>query len=100
MSPGLATSSSITVVGGTRPPLPTRVGAIVPVPAGSAVALVISVVVRLAVPVAPPERNSLTRPEIVTAVPGVSEASGGALVKTNTPSEVRSSRSGCGSWMK
>ena len=87
------------MVGGTRPPLPTSVGAIVPVPAGRAVALVSSVTVRLAL-VAPPARNSLTRPVTVTAVPGWSAASGAVLVKTKMPSDVRVSRSGRGSWMK
>ena len=57
----------------------------------------ISVVERLA---APPARNSVTRPETVTAVRGVSRGSGALPVKTKMPSEVRGSRSGRGSWMK
>ena len=89
----------MTVRGGLRPPRPTIVGAIRPRPVTTAVAPLISVVERFAL-VAPPARNSVTRPVTVTAVPGVSAGSGALLVNTKTPSEVRRSRSGRGSWMK
>ena len=77
-------------VGGRRRPGPTIVGAIAAA-AGRRppVAPLISVVERFAL-VAPPARNSVTRPVTVTAVPGVSAGSGALLVNTKTPSEVRS----------
>ena len=62
-------SSSITLVGGTRPPGPMAVWAIAtPGPPGVTVGLVISVVVRFVL-AAPPGRNSVTRPLTVTASP-------------------------------
>ena len=95
-------SSSTTSPGGTRPPRPISVGAIiVPLPSFSAVAPLICVVERFAAPA----RNSVTRPDSVTAVPGTSAGSGGGNsgglpVKTKMPSEVRASLSGRGSWTK
>ena len=60
-------SSSITLVGGTRPPAPITVCAIAaPGPPGVTAGEVISVVVRFAL-VDPPGRNSVTRPLTVTA---------------------------------
>ena len=73
--PGRRVSSSTTSPGGTRPPRPTSVGAIVPVPVGVAVAPVICVVERFAALA----RNSATRPDSVTATPGTSAGSGGGL---------------------
>ena len=90
-------SLSITEVGGRRPAWPTTVGAIAPVPVSVTVGPVISVRVRLA-DVAPPARNSATRPDTVTASPGSRPAAGGSSVKTKMPSDVRTSASGSGSW--
>ncbi len=90
-------SSSITVDGGTRPPGPTIVGAGTDAaPVTVIVGLVSSVVVRLSVPPEPPGRNSATVPLTVTASPTFTV--GAELVKTNRPSLVAGSASGCGSW--
>src|SRR5437016_5304006 len=99
-------SSSITIVGGTRPPRPitTGVGTGDPFGTTSTVSATISVTVRLAKSrslggqlTAQPGRNSLTVPDTVTLSP---TATGGtAFVKTKMPSEVRSSASGIGSCM-
>src|SRR5687768_13280070 len=96
-------SSSITVVGGTRPPSPTTVGAIEPAPTGVAVGVTISVRVRLANALAvgaqmgvQPARNSCTRPLTRTSAPTMRV--GRLPVKTKMPSEVRTSASGSGSW--
>ena len=106
-------SLSITVVGGTRPPAPTTVGAIAPVPPGVTTARSICVSERFGKadePKSPagksggahvgvqPARNSVTRPVTITAAPTVAAAGGAAPVKTKMPSEVRTSESGCGSW--
>jgi hypothetical protein len=94
-STGPNASSSIVWVGGTRPPWPTTVGAIVPVP----------VFVKLGKPISVVEsplaaaRNSDTRPETSTASSTATPA-GAELVKTKMPSEVRSSSSGSGSWIQ
>ena len=91
-------SSSITSDGGTRPPRPITVSAIVaPGPSGTTRGPVISVVVRLAVD-APPGRNSSTSPLTRTALPTAALAGGAAPVKTKTASEVRGSPSATGSW--
>ena len=88
-------SSSITRFGGTRPPSPTTVGSIAaPAPPGYTVTRSSSVVVRLIV-LAPPGRNSLTRPETVTAVPAVTV--GWDDVNTKMPSDVAGLSSGWGS---
>src|SRR5574341_2693520 len=90
-------SSSITSPGGTRPPVPTTVAAGSGLPDDSTVTAgpVSSVVVRL-VPVAPPGRNSETRPPTTTESPTATV--GAAEVNTNSPSEVAGSLSGLGSW--
>src|SRR6266545_4463888 len=96
--PSLAASSSITSVGGTRPPVPTTVGAGSGLPDDSTVTdgPVISVVVRLVAPSAPPGRNSDTRPPTTTASPTATV--GAEELNTNSPSEVAGSASGLGSW--
>ena len=87
-------SSSMTAVGGTRPPGPISVGASgVVLPVTSTVAPVISVVVRLVL-VAPPERNSSTVPSTSTVAPSTTSAAGAELVKTKIPSLVARSASG------
>jgi hypothetical protein len=92
-------SLSMTMFGGTRPPVPTVV-------TGSGLPLVrtwidrpgfvSSVVVRFAVP-DPPGRNSVTRPLTSTLSPTATP--GGAFRKTRMPSDVASSASGVGSVM-
>ncbi len=80
-------SSSITAVGGTRPAAPMTVSAISdPGPPGVTVGEVISVVVRFAL-VAPPGRNSVTRPVTVTACPTETDAPM-PVPKTRIASEV------------
>src|SRR6266542_1900943 len=90
-------SSSMTSVGGTRPPVPTTVGGGRGLPDESTETdgPVISVVVRLVLPV-PPGRNSETRPPTTTASPTVTL--GVDEVNANSPSEVASLESGLGSW--
>ena len=92
-------SSSITVAGGTRPPIPTTVGAGRGLPEESTVTEgpVSSVVVRLALSL-PPGRNSATRPPTTTASPTATV--GATEVNTNSASEVAWSASGRGSWRK
>src|SRR5262249_5320174 len=89
-------SSSITVLGGMRPPLPTTVGAGNGLPVDSVVTTgdASSVVVRLPVDV-PPERNSCTRPLTCTESPMLT--TGAAEVNTKMPSAVASLASGRGS---
>ena len=91
-------SSSITVLGGIRPPVPTTVVAGSAFPCESTVTdgKASSVVVRLAVD-APPGRNSWTRPFTLTASPTLTD--GADDVKTKIPSEVAGSASGLGSCM-
>src|SRR3989337_2111388 len=98
-----AASSSITRVGGIRPPSPTTVGGIEPTPTAVAVGVTISVIVRFANALligahvgAQPARNSWTRPLTRTSDPTVTL--GTLPVKTKIPSEVRTSASGSGSW--
>jgi hypothetical protein len=99
-----AESSSITVVGGTRPRSPRSVGGITgPGPRETTVGVASSVVVRFekaldsgGQPGVQPGRNSCTRPLTVTDMPAVTV--GGEPVNTNTPSDVAASPSGCGSW--
>ena len=81
-------SLSMNRSGGRRPPLPSRVGATVPVPAGVTTALESSVVVRLSGSL--PGRNSSTRPSTTTGVP----IAGRPPRKTKMPSDVRRSWSG------
>src|SRR5918999_1597837 len=88
-------SLSITLLGGTRPPAPTTVGAIAgPSSAGYTVTRSSSVVVRLSV-LEPPGRNSVIRPETVTASPAATV--GAEDVKTKIASEVAGSASALGS---
>src|SRR6266496_5803296 len=91
-------SSSMTSVGGTRPPVPTTVGggSGLPDERTETDGPVISVVVRLVAPLAPPGRNSETRPLTTTASP--THTAGVDEVNTNSPSEVASLESGLGSW--
>ncbi len=89
-------SSSITVVGGTRPPVPITVAAgTARVPSTETDGEVISVVVRFAV-VDPLGRYSDTVPP--TAISWPTLTVGVLEVYTNTPSEVASLVSGHGSW--
>src|SRR5215212_3402101 len=89
-------SSSITVVGGTRPPAPTTVGAGsgLPLERTTTVGAPSCVVVRFVEP-APPGRNSATVPVTDTASP--TETAGADDVNTKMPSDVASSASGAGS---
>ena len=92
-------SFSITWFGGTRPPVPTTVGSGSKLPLESTFVVGLpesSVVVRLPV-VAPPGRNSCTRPRTLTESP--TETLGADEVKTKMPSEVAGSASGLGSCM-
>src|ERR1700754_1294925 len=93
-SPSPAESSSITVVGGTRPPVPITVGGgkALPVELTATDGELISVPVRL---VAGLGRNSATVPPTVTLSPTLTV--GADEVKTKTPSEVASLLSGIGS---
>src|SRR5207302_5720845 len=91
-------SSSITEVGGIRPPRPITVAAGRRLPCDRTVTVgdTSSVVDKFESPDAPPGRNSLTVAFTRTASPTLIEA--GALpVKTKIPSEVAGSESGLGS---
>src|SRR6266545_5572898 len=91
-------SSSMAWLGGTRPPVPTTVGAGAGLPDDSTVTVgpVTSVLVRLAAPLAPPGRNSETRPPTTRLSPTATV--GAEEVNTNSPSEVAGLSSGLGSW--
>ena len=89
-------SLSITKIGAMRPPRPTVVGAIVPVPVGVQTTSVISVVVRFVLSTAP-GRNSSTRPVTVIAWPTAGLAPADP-VNTKMPSDVSGSLSAIGSW--
>src|SRR5690242_4554483 len=90
-------SSSITVAGGTRPPVPMITGAGNGfVPSTLIVGELISVVVRLVAPLAPPGRNSVTVPPTEISLP--TWTVGALEVNTNTASEVPMLLSGQGSW--
>src|SRR5437867_1559596 len=88
-------SSSITVVGGIRPPVPITIGSGkgLPVDCTAMLGDEISVVVRLVEPL-PPGLNSTTVPPTATASPTLTL--GADEVKTKMPSEVASLLSGEG----
>ena len=92
-------SSSMTVLGGMRPPVPTTIGAgkRLPRETTAIVGPESSVVVRLPED-APPGRNSWTFPLTVTASPTLTVV-GELLVNTKIPSLVAGSESGFGSCM-
>src|SRR5436190_24353844 len=93
-----AASSSITAVGGTRPPAPITVAGGNGFPDEITwidVGLISSVLLRL---LAPPTRTSATVPVSPTESPTATV--GAAAVATEHPSEVAGSASGTGSWMK
>src|SRR6476469_2626940 len=85
------TSSSITAVGGMRPPVPITIGGGSELPVDCTATLnpgdEISVTVRLVEPL-PPVRNSVMVPATVTASPTF--AVGADDVKMNMPSDVAS----------
>ena len=85
-------SSSIVKIGAKRPPRPITVGLTEPGAPSVQVAELISVIVRL-LPVALPGRNSSTRPLTRADAPTGTFGLLPTPVKTNTPSEVFSSRS-------
>src|SRR5690242_17208899 len=85
---------SITVLGGTRPPGPTRVGAGTGLPCESTLTVGDPISVTVS-PVAP-GRNSCTLPATVTASP-TATAAAAVLPKTAIPSLVAGSVSGLGS---
>ena len=95
----LSASSSMTVFGGTRPPVPTTIGSGKGLPRETTaiVGPESSVVVRLPED-APPGRNSWTFPLTVTASPTLTVV-GELLVNTKIPSLVAGSESGFGSCM-
>jgi hypothetical protein len=92
-------SSSITVAGGTRPPLPITVvaGSGLPLDTTVIVGETSSVVVKFVLD-EPPARNSWTVPFTRTESPTLT-ALGADDVKTKMPSEVASFASGFGSCM-
>jgi hypothetical protein len=92
-------SSSITVVGGIRPPIPMTVGTGSTLPLERTVidGETSSVVVRFVEDV-PPGRNSETLPLTVTLSPTLT-TEGATLVNTKIASDVASSASGLGSCM-
>src|SRR5215210_403234 len=89
-------SSSITWLGGTRPPLPITVaaGSGLPLERTVVVGPLISVVVRFVLEAAP-GRNSTTVPLTRTASPTLTEV-GAEAVHAHTASDVQSSASGVG----
>jgi hypothetical protein len=90
-------SSSITSVGGTRPPVPTTVaaGSGFPLERTVVVGVLSSVVERFGLD-EPPGLNSVTKPFTFTASPTFTD-DGADDVKTKMPSDVASSESGLGS---